>query len=61
MVKNFGVSDKDFKQNGFQTEIVKTLYRLGHKKVSYSTCEYKSEQEGKKHCMTMIQTTFFIG
>ena len=60
-VKQFGVADKDFKQDGFQKEIVKNLYRLGHKKVSYFTCEYRSEQEGKKHCMTMIQTTFFIG
>jgi|694.fasta_scaffold03804_6 hypothetical protein len=63
LVKQHGIADKDFKENGLQEQIVKILYRLGHKKVSYFTCEYRSVEENKKNSRphTMIQSTFLIG
>jgi hypothetical protein len=63
LTKHYGMADKDFKENGLQELIVKILYRLGHKKVSFFTCEYRSIEEDKKDncCMTMIQSTFLIG
>jgi hypothetical protein len=63
LVKQHGIAGKDFKENGLQEEIVKILYRLGHKKVSFFTCEYRSVEENKKNSRphTMIQSTFLIG
>lgn len=59
IVKQHGMSGVDYKENGFQIEIVKMLYRKGFTKVKYKTVEYQNGTSNKSS--RMILSIFVIG
>ena len=59
LVKQHGMSGIDYKENGFQIEITKMLYRKGFKNVKYKTVEYQNGTSEKS--ARMILSIFVVG
>ena len=59
LVKQHGMSGIDYKENGFQIEITKMLYRKGFTKVKYKTVEYQNGTSAKS--ARMILSIFVVG
>lgn len=53
IVKQHGMSGVEYKENGFQIEITRMLYRKGFTKVKYKTVEYQNGTSGKSSRMIL--------